>query len=126
MSKLIKFSVVGFSGSIINFSIYYLCSIYFGFNINFCSILAFVFAVTSNYIFNSSWTFSTQKPNNYLSIKNWVRYVAGNIQGLLINLFVLNFLVNIIHFQSHILAQIAGIFSGMLFNYYFAKKFVFM
>jgi dolichol-phosphate mannosyltransferase len=125
MNQIIKYSIVGISGLIINIAIYYLFSEHFGFGINLCSVLAFLFAVTSNYIFNSSWTFLSKNHRGDLTIKDWISYVAGNIQGLIINLFLLNFLVHIIHFPSHILAQAAGIFSGMLFNFYFAKKFVF-
>lgn len=87
--------------------------------------MAFLFAVTNNYILNASWTFLSEKHCGDLTIRDWVRYVAGNIQGLLVNLFVLNLLIHIINFHSHILAQLAGILSGMGFNYFFAKKFVF-
>lgn len=125
MNQVTKYGLVGISGCFINISIYYLFSEYFGFGLNLCSVLAFLFAVTSNYIFNSSWTFISKKHHGDLTIKGLVSYVAGNIQGLLINLFVLNLLMHIIGFHYHILAQLAGIFSGMVFNYYFARKFVF-
>ena len=125
MNKLIKYGLVGISGCIVNIGIYYLFSEYFGFGLNLCSVIAFTFAVTSNYILNSSWTFLSKKHHGDLTIKAWGSYVAGNIQGLLINLFVLNLLLHIIYFQNHILAQLAGILFGMGFNYYFAKKFVF-
>jgi len=124
MNQLIKYGLVGISGCIINIGIYYLFSEHFSFGLNLCSVIAFSFAVTSNYIFNSSWTFLSKKHRGDLTIKDWVSYVAGNIQGLLINLLILNLLLHIIYFQNHILAQLAGILSGMAFNYYFAKKFV--
>ena len=125
MNQLLKYGLVGISGCIVNIGIYYLFSEYFGFGLNLCSVIAFTFAVTSNYILNSSWTFLSKKHRGDLTIKDWVSYIAGNIQGLLINLFVLNLLIHIIDFHNHIMAQLAGIFSGMVFNYYFAKKFVF-
>jgi dolichol-phosphate mannosyltransferase len=125
MSQPLKYGLVGISGCTINICIYYLFSQFFGFGLNLCSVLAFLFAVTSNYIFNSSWTFLSKNHRGDLTIKDWGSYVAGNIQGLLINLFVLNLLIHIIDFHNHILAQLAGIFFGMVFNYYFAKKFVF-
>lgn len=125
MNQPLKYSLVGISGCVINICFYYLFSQYFSFSLNLCSVLAFLFAVTSNYIFNSSWTFLSKNHRGDLTFKCWISYIAGNIQGLLINLFVLNLLIHIVDFHNHILAQLVGIFSGMVFNYYFAKKFVF-
>jgi putative flippase GtrA len=125
LQKLIRFAVVGSTGALINFSVYYLAVEYLNFSVNLSAIIAFFVSVVNNYILNHSWTFSVENNGNPINFKQFLYYIIGNLQGLTINLIVLNITVYYLGLDSHLLGQILGVISGMGVNFIFAKKIVF-
>lgn len=93
--------------------------------VNLSAIFAFGVAVTNNYILNHLWTFKAENGDNTINFRQFTYYLVGNVQGLLINLVVLNFVVVVVGMKFHLLGQALGILFGMLSNFIFAKKFVF-
>jgi putative flippase GtrA len=61
--KLIKFSIVGFSGLIIDFGLTYLFKEKYKMNKYVANSLGFIVAASSNYIFNKLWTFENTELN---------------------------------------------------------------
>jgi putative flippase GtrA len=123
--KLVKFSIVGGTGTIINLSIFYTFLVFFDFGHNFSAIFAFLIAVSSNFFFNSIWTFAGQSKRRFLKYKNYFNYFIGNIIGLVINLITLNFFVTSMPTVSILSAQIFSIACATLFNFIFANYFIF-
>lgn len=121
----IGFGIVGSIGAVINIMVYTICKYVFLLNINTSAIIAFVCAVTNNYNFNHKWTFASRTDGDYLKLNQYFAYFLGNIVGLFINLIILNYLVNNLGEKYNIFYQIAGMISGMAFNFLFAKTFVF-
>jgi putative flippase GtrA len=119
---LIKFSLVGTLGAIINMAIFWLLAVKNLLNINLSSFFAFMVAVTNNYIFNHLWSFEDQ---TRLSIKKYSYYVVANIQGLSINLILLNFFVYIYGFHYSVIGQMIGISFGMISNFLLSKYLIF-
>jgi dolichol-phosphate mannosyltransferase len=119
---LIKFSIVGGFGTIINMSIFWLLAIKNSLNINLSSLFAFIVAVTNNYIFNHLWSFREQ---TRLSIKKYSYYVVANIQGLSINLIFLNFFVFLYGSHYSVIGQMIGISFGMISNFLLSKYLIF-
>lgn len=123
--KLIRFSLVGAVGAAINFAVYYWAVEFAKLSINLSAVLAFCVAIVNNYILNHRWTFARENVNNSTNFRQFTYYLVGNIQGLLINLAILNVLVHLAGTSFHLISQMLGILCGMLSNFIFAKKFVF-
>ena len=124
--KLIRFGCVGTIGAIINFVVYYVLVKFAHFSVNVGAIGAFFFAVTHNYILNHVWTFNAENGQNPINIHQYVYYFVGNIFGLLINLVVLNLVISNMGKETYLVGQVMGILCGMLSNFLFSKKFVFI
>jgi putative flippase GtrA len=123
--KLIRFGIVGGFGAAINFTVYYAAFEFLHLGVNLSALLAFGIAVINNYIFNHLWTFRAENSNNTINFRQFSYYLLGNIQGLTINLIILNLFVSFLGMEFHLIGQMLGIFCGMLSNFIFAKKFVF-
>jgi putative flippase GtrA len=123
--KLLRFGIVGGFGAAINFTVYYAAFEFLHLGVNLSALLAFGIAVINNYIFNHLWTFRAENGNNTINFRQFSYYLLGNIQGLIINLVILNLVVSILGVKFHLIGQMLGIFCGMLSNFIFAKKFVF-
>lgn len=119
---LIKFSLVGTLGAIINMAIFWLLAVKNLLNINLSSFFAFMVAVTNNYICNHLWSFDDQ---TRLSIKKYSYYVVANIQGLSINLILLNFFVYLYGSHYSVIGQMIGISFGMISNFLLSKYLIF-
>lgn len=122
---LIRFSVVGGIGSVVNISIYMFLTVTYGNDINVSAILAFLVAVVNNYFLNHYWSFSVVLNGVKASIKKLLHYMFFNIIGLSINLFVLNVIVYLFGMTYHVYAQLIGILLGMSSNFFFSKTVVF-
>lgn len=123
--KLLRFGIVGGFGAAINFTVYYAAFQFLHLGVNLSALLAFGIAVINNYIFNHIWTFRAENGNNTINFKQFGYYFLGNVQGLAINLVILNLVVSFLGMEFHLIGQMLGIFCGMLSNFIFAKKFVF-
>lgn len=125
LKKLIRFSMVGVAGSIINFSVYYFAFEKLHFEVNLSAVFAFSIAVSNNYIWNHLWTFSTENQGNPVNVKQFIYYFIVNLQGLGINLIVLNMTIYFFGIDLHLIGQAIGLLFGMVFNFMFAKRIVF-
>lgn len=113
-----KFCIVGSLGVITNLVIF---KISLGLNINIflSSILAFIVALTQNYIFNHKFTFNVK---DRLNIKRYILFAIFSTLTLSINLSILYLLKNAIDIFY---AQICGIICSTAFNYIFSNLIVF-
>ena len=125
LKQIIKFSIVGLTGSVINFTFYFISVDFLQLGINSAALIAFMFAVTNNYILNHHWTFSEPNKVNRGLIKGYFIYFFVNFKSLLINLLVLNIIVKFYGHEYHMLGQLIGIALGMVSNYIYSKKLVF-
>ena len=123
--QLFRFGVVGSVGAAINFFVYFVASEIVHLGVNLSAICAFCVAVSNNYALNHLWTFRAENGRNPVNFRQFAYYFLGNIQGLIINLVVLNLVVILAGINYHFWGQALGILLGMLSNFIFAKKFVF-
>ena len=123
--KVLHFALVGVSGTIVNFIVYFALMKFTNLGINISSIAAFFVAVINNYIFNHNWTFALENDSNPINFTQFIYYVLGNLIGLFTNLFTLNIFVATAGIKFHIIGQLLGIAFGMVFNFFFAKRIVF-
>jgi len=89
--KFLKFSLVGLSGLAIDFCITFLVKEKLRLNKYFANSLGFVFAATSNYLLNKTWTFQDTNPD---AVTQFSKYILIAIIGLIINNLIIYLLVN--------------------------------
>ena len=123
--KFLKFSTVGFSGVIINLSIFYLSVNQFGLSLNLSSVTAFLIASVNNYLWGHYWAFASPLMEVQLSFTSYFKYVSFSGVGLGINLIVLNIITFLMGIDFYLLAQFMGIVTAAFFNFAFFTLFVF-
>lgn len=119
-----RFSIIGGLGMVTNLLIFYVFTYIFLLNINISALIAFVAAVSQNYILNHFWTFKNYA-NGRPNLKDYIKYTGVNIFGLGINLIVLNALLYYYKGIEPLSAQFLGIAAGLLVNYSGSYVFVF-
>lgn len=80
--KFLKFVVVGFSGLFVDFSITYLLKEKLKVHRYISSSAGFIFAASSNYLFNRIWTFESNNPK---VITEYGTFLLISLVGLVIN-----------------------------------------
>ena len=117
--KLLKFTLVGFSGLIIDFGITFICKEKIILNKYISNSFGFAVAASSNYIFNRIWTFSSNNPELLIEFSS---FLLVSIIGLFINTSILwqihnNLKVNF--YLSKFGAIVVTTLWNFLANYYF-------
>ena len=117
-SRILKFGIVGASGSLLGLSTLYLFTTIFGLYYIASYWLSFLLVVTSNYILNSFWTFKTP-PHLF----GYVKYVGassvtvGITTGLL---YLLTDKVGLWYMTSAFITTLCG----FIINYSISKHFI--
>jgi putative flippase GtrA len=115
IKKVVKFGSVGALGSITNLSIFTALT-FLNTHYNLASIIAFLVALTQNYILNKKWTFKDHNPQTK---QKFFKYFVLNFLSFLINLLVLNLIV--LNFgqdnMTKIIGQVLGIGVAMGLNF---------
>lgn len=124
--KIVKFSIVGLIGLLINIVVFYICTEIIQINYNFAAIAAFGIAVTNNYLMNHSWTFSEENEGIGYKLVYYVKYMTSNLIGLAINLIILNLIIVLFSSELRVISQLLGVVAGASFDYLCAKKIVFL
>jgi putative flippase GtrA len=89
------------------------------------SIICFLIAVTQNYIINQKLSFRQNSDENKLSLKKWGAFVSGSLFGLAVNIVVMKLAIAWFELPYKFIAQLAGIFVGMIVNFFISKNLVF-
>lgn len=86
LTKFLKFCVVGFSGTAIDFGLTWLCKEIFKIPKFLANAIGFVVAATSNYILNRIWTWGST--NEQVGVE-YVKFFAVSLIGLGLNTLIL-------------------------------------
>ena len=124
--RLVKFSLVGLSGALINFIIlfafkeYIFRNMYFTINhidliLNLSMLIAVLASLVSNFYFHSIWTWSDRKNIRDSNFFKFLKYSSASIFGISIYFVGTNFLV-VMGF-NYIHAVTVSIGLGSLFNF---------
>ncbi len=125
-TKYIKFACVGGIGFLVDISVMMLFSTLMPLFI--ARLIAFFFAVNSNWLLNRSFTFKTQPlVSNSGLMQEWSRFVCSSCFGAIPNLLCYWVLITGLSLSGNaaIIAIIPGILFGMLINYVLADRWVF-
>ncbi len=117
--KFIKFSLVGFSGVLVDFGITFICKEFLRIQKYFANAIGFTLAATTNYMLNRIWTFHSHNPNITLE---FTRFFIIALIGLGINLLIIwamsgKFKVNF--YLSKLVATIIVMAWNFLINAYY-------
>jgi len=123
-NSLLRFLFVGVLGTIVNIIIFYIFADYLNINANISSVIAFLFAVSHNYLLNHVWSFK-KYVNFQVNRKSYIKYVSVNIFGLIVNLIVLNLILVQFNPTTKATAQLFGVLAGTFFNFILSRFYVF-
>lgn len=121
LTKFLKFCVVGFSGTAIDFGLTWLCKEIFKVPKFLANAIGFVVAATSNYILNRIWTWGST--NEQVGVE-YVKFFAVSLIGLGLNtliLYIFNEKLKLNFYLSKVIAT--GVV--MLWNFFANNFFTF-
>ncbi|MBV9989790.1 MAG: GtrA family protein [Alphaproteobacteria bacterium] len=122
MSAFLRFAAVGAAGFVVNEAALYVAIHWLHLGKDAAWFFAFVPAVTFTWWGNRTLTFREHASDRLLA--EWLRFVATNSLGALVNLAVYEALVHFTRLDA-MLALAAGVLAGMVFNFTLSKKLVF-
>jgi putative flippase GtrA len=114
IKKFVKYSIIGVSGTLIDFSTLIFQVEILKFNLYIAIIISFILAATSNHYFNRKYTFKTYL-NNY--IEEYKRFISVALFGVLINIIVIYFLVSILSIY-YLFAKMLATGIVLLWNFF--------
>ncbi|WP_210491103.1 GtrA family protein [Patulibacter sp. SYSU D01012] len=92
-AQLLRFSVVGAGGAVVNLVVFAVTARGLGLDFRLAAVLAFLVAVTNNFALNKLWTFRGASGHAGFQA---ARFVAVSLAGLAVNLLVLHVLVDVL------------------------------
>jgi dolichol-phosphate mannosyltransferase len=119
----IKFSIVGFSGVIVNMGLLWIFVELFKWDKRFAGAISIEISIINNFLWNNYWTWKGRRGISFL--QRFVRYnVITLFTSAIFNYFLYIFLL---HFGvNYLIAQLAGICLAVLINFLLFEKFVFI
>jgi putative flippase GtrA len=124
-SEFLLFSLVGVAGFFVDAGTLYFSSILLGLNPYLGRLVSYLAAATTTWQLNRRFTFpfaDTRRPH-----RQWAKFVATNAIGGIVNYGVyVAIIINSPHTPATLmLAVAAGSLSGLVFNFFVSKHFVF-
>ena len=124
--RFVKFGIVGVSGTLIDFSITWLCRDILGLPDLIANAIGFVVAATTNYILNRIWTWHSTEKNVGVE---YLKFFAVSVIGLLLNTLILYLLKGFDLFDNPDLnfwsAKVGATLIVMLWNFFANNFFTF-
>ncbi len=121
LMKFLKFCVVGFSGTAIDFGLTWLCKEIFKIPKFLANAIGFVVAATSNYILNRIWTWGST--NEQVGVE-YVKFFAVSLIGLGLNTLILYIFNEKLKFNFY-LSKVFATGVVMLWNFFANNFFTF-
>jgi putative flippase GtrA len=90
--RIIKFGIIGLSGTVIDFSVLTLLVELAGFNILIANAISFIFGATNNFVWNKFWTFRN-KDRKFR--KQFFKYLTVAFIGLIINTALMHLFITL-------------------------------
>ncbi len=114
ISEFFKFACVGLIGTFVNIIILYSFTEYFGIYYIMSAFIAFVVAVTVNFILNKIWTFREEFNHDFF--KKYIRFFSVSLIALSINIFFLYIFTEFFKVY-YIISQVIAIGVSLIINF---------
>jgi putative flippase GtrA len=119
----IRFGTVGTFGFCLDTTTIYALRTFVG--LYAAGVAGYLISASANWALNRAWTFQHQSHEPHLL--QWPKFLAANAIGFVINrgLFFILISISTLCRQQPVLAVLAGTMTGLGFNYFLSKRFVF-
>lgn len=123
--RLVRFGLIGLNGFIVDLSVYAMLFLTLGMPPEVARGAAYWTAATCNWFFNRTFTFSDRRQSAHLT--QWTKYLAMCAVSFIPNFATFWILIHWVPvFAAHtVLALIAGVMAGMIFNFVIASRWIF-
>lgn len=126
INQLIRFCLVGLSGVFVDMAIFYLLSDpnALGWGLTRSKIIAAEVAIINNFFWNDRWTFgdiTAHQRGWSLRLKRFLKFNIICLAGLILNVFILNFLFNVVGINRY-LANFIAIGMVTIWNFWLNLK----
>lgn len=121
VNQLIKFGFVGGVAFLIDYSVLFICTEYFGIYYFISSVISFSVSVIFNYIASVLWVFDVDKKKS--QIKNFIIFIVLSLVGLGINQLIMYFGVEKLKIY-YMMTKIVATAIVMVFNFITRKLFL--
>ena len=99
VKQFIKFSLVGASGTIVDWLVYFALTRWFHWFYLIAKIISFILAAINNYILNRVWTFRSKEKNVF---KEFAKFAIVSTVGLVFNTFIMYLVVDKLKYNDFI------------------------
>jgi len=119
--QFIKYVIVGFVGTALDFSILYILVEYGHLYYLFGAVTSVAIVLWLSFTLNKYWTFANFEKKYF---QQFGKYILSHLLALAINLAILAFLVEIFHFW-YLFAKVFATVGAAITNFLLVKKFIF-
>ncbi len=109
--KLIKFSIVGLSNTLISYLCFLILFDFFNINYLISSIFAYIAGLLNSYFWNLRWTFKEEHSN-----KIFLKFLIVNILSILSKLLLIYSMVEYLHYNE-LVAELLAMLSVIVLNF---------
>ena len=120
-----KFIIVGLLGTLTNLVLFYVLADKWGYAAIPISIATYFISSLQNYYLNHIWTFADRTENQLVGLISYIKYLFVALFGLVINLFILWWILFFFSPPLKVMAQAVGIGGGTIINFIGSKYWVF-
>ena len=129
LPPFIKFCVVGFSSTIVDFGILNILIRFMHLDWQYAKCISFVCSVTNGFIWNSRWTFKEKSASR--THEQYVKFILVNLVGLALSMKIISLVSNFLshgqkpmHWQVNV-GNLAAVVVVVAWNYFGSKKWSF-
>jgi len=109
--KLIKFSIVGLSNTLISYLVFVILFQFFNIDYLISSIFAYIAGLLNSYFWNLRWTFKEEHSN-----KIFLKFLIVNILSILSKLLLIYSMVEYLHYNE-LVAELLAMLSVIVLNF---------
>lgn len=121
INQILKFGVVGGIAFIIDYSVLFICTEFFGIYYLISSLISFSVSTVFNYIASIKWVFDVNQKKSQK--KNFILFIVFSVIGLGLNQLIMWFGVDMLHIY-YMLVKIGATAIVMVFNFITRKRFL--
>lgn len=121
INQILKFGVVGGIAFIIDYSVLFICTEFFGIYYLISSLISFSVSTVFNYIASIKWVFDVNQKKSQK--KNFILFIVFSVIGLGLNQLIMWFGVDMLHIH-YMLVKIGATAIVMVFNFITRKRFL--
>ena len=121
INQILKFGVVGGIAFIIDYSVLFICTEFFGIYYLISSLISFSVSTVFNYIASIKWVFDVNQKKSHKI--NFILFIVFSVIGLGLNQLIMWFGVDTLHIY-YMLVKIGATAIVMVFNFITRKMFL--